>query len=134
MNPNPENPAADPLSPSPGNVPSRRGSPHIKVWLLPAEKAVIQKKAKGHSLSDSAYLRAVGMAMPIKSTLDQESILELARINGDLGRLGGLLKLWLTNQDHAMDRGRLESLLGSIEATQTLLARKADSLAAKPHA
>ena len=72
--------------------------------------------------------------MPIKGTLDQESILELARINGDLGRLGGLLKLWLTHQDRAMERERLESLLGQIEATQNLLARKADSLAAKPHA
>ena len=72
--------------------PTRRASPHIKVWVLPSEKAAIQAKAAAHTLSDSAYLRALGLDMPLRSTLDQEAILELAKINGDLGRLGGLLE------------------------------------------
>jgi hypothetical protein len=36
--------------------------------------------------------------MPIKSILDQNSIADLAKVNADQGRLGGLLKLWLTNR------------------------------------
>ena len=116
-----------PLSPSP----TRRASPHIKVWLLPSEKSAIQAKASAHTLSDSAYLRALGLDMPIRSTLDQEAILELAKINGDLGRLGGLLKMWLTNRDRAMHEDRITALVASLEETQALLLERVEGLAAK---
>ena len=45
---------------------------------------------------------------------------ELARINGDLGRLGGLLKLWLTNDERTAQFGEatLRAVLARIEATQ----------------
>ena len=45
---------------------------------------------------------------------------ELARINGDLGRLGGLLKLWLTNDARTAEFGEatIRALLSKIEATQ----------------
>lgn len=109
----------------------RSGENRITVWLLPEEKALIQRKAKAHDLKDSAYLRTLGLNLPIKSTVDQAAVLELARVNGDLGRLGGLLKRWLTNQDRAMDLERLESLLDKIEATQEQLARTADTLLGK---
>jgi len=33
--------------------------------------------------------------------MDCELIREMARVNGDLGRSGGLLKLWLTYDEHA---------------------------------
>ncbi len=82
-------------------------------------------------MSDSAYLRALGLDMPVKSTLDQEAILELARINGDLGRLGGLLKMWLTNQDRAVNETRIMTLMASLEETQSLLLEKVECLAAK---
>ena len=82
-------------------------------------------------MSDSAYLRALGLDMPVKSTLDQEAILELAKINGDLGRLGGLLKMWLTNQDRAINETRLTALMAGLEETQALLLEKVERLAAK---
>ena len=47
--------------------------------------------------STSAYLRKVGLGYEVKSVLDFERVAELAKVNGDLGRLGGLLKLWLSN-------------------------------------
>jgi hypothetical protein len=111
--------------------PTRRASPHIKVWVLPGEKAAIQAKASAHTLSDSAYLRALGLDVPIRSTLDQEAILELAKINGDLDRLGGLLKMWLVNRDRASNEERITALVASLEATQALLLQKVESLAAK---
>ena len=83
-------------------------------------------------MSDSAYLRALGLDFPVKSTLDQEAIMELAKVNGDLGRLGGLLKLWLTNQDRAINEDRVRLLMGQLERTQALLLTKVESLAAKP--
>ena len=122
--------------PTPAPVATGTGTrckgPRISVWLLPDEKAAIQNRAKAHSMSDSAYLRALGLDFPVKSTLDQEAILELAKINGDLGRLGGLLKMWLTNQDRAINEERVKSLLGQLERTQALLLSKVESLAAKP--
>lgn len=111
--------------------PTRRASPHIKVWVLPSEKAAIQAKASAHTLSDSAYLRALGLDMPVRSTLDQEAILELAKINGDLGRLGGLLKMWLTNRDRAVNEERITDLVATLEETQAHLLRKVESLSAK---
>ena len=117
-------------SPSPPTLTRRKG-PRITVWLLPSEKAAIQAKAAAHTMSDSAYLRALGLDMPVKSTLDQEAILELAKINGDLGRLGGLLKMWLTNQDRAINETRVTALMASLEETQSLLLEKVERLAAK---
>ena len=82
-------------------------------------------------MSDSGYLRALGLNMPIKSTLDQEAILELAKINGDLGHLGGLLKMWLSNEDRAINETRITALVASLEQTQGLLLEKVERLAAK---
>lgn len=52
--------------------------------------------------------------------LDHQRVDELARINGDLGRLGELLKLWL--QDDArtavLDEATLRAALAKIDATQ----------------
>ena len=60
------------------------------------EKDAIVAKADAHSLSASSYLRRLGLAMPVESTIDQRAILDLAKINADLGRFGGLIKMWLT--------------------------------------
>lgn len=49
-------------------------------------------------LSQSAYLRAVGLNTPIRSVVDLKSVSDLAKVNGDLGRVAGLLKLWLAEK------------------------------------
>jgi hypothetical protein len=67
----------------------------MKVFVTDAERARIEERAKIAGLSISAYLRAAGLNQPIRSVLDHETVCELAKINGDQGRLGGLLKLWL---------------------------------------
>ncbi len=76
---------------------TRKGSTPIKVWCLPEEKASIEENARKAGMSVSMYLRNVGMGYRIKGVIDAELVLKLAKINGDQGRLGGLLKLWLTN-------------------------------------
>ena len=77
--------------------PPRRDSTPIYVWVTPQEKAGIREMARTTGNSTSAYLRKVGLGYQVKSVLDFERVAELAKINGDLGRLGGLLKLWLSN-------------------------------------
>jgi len=65
--------------------------------VLPDEEAAIKKMAASTGLSVAAYLRNISLGYQVRSILDNKRVEELARINGDLGRLGGLLKLWLTN-------------------------------------
>lgn len=78
---------------------TRKASTPIKVWCLPEEKAAIETNAQRAGMSMSMYLRNVGIGYQIKGTIDQDLVLKLAKINGDQGRLGGLLKLWLTNSE-----------------------------------
>lgn len=49
-------------------------------------------------MSESAFLRALGLNQPIRSVVDLEAVDDLAKINGDLGRVAGLLKLWLAEK------------------------------------
>ena len=76
---------------------TRKGNPPIKVYCLPEEKAQIEANANAAGMSLSSYLLAVGQGYKIQGVVDFEQVKELAKINGDLGRLGGLLKLWLTD-------------------------------------
>jgi hypothetical protein len=100
--------------------PTRKGSTPIVVRVTPDEKSAIESFAKQTGSSTSAYLRLLGLGYMPKSIVDNEKVLELARINGDLGRLGGLLKLWLTNDVRTAQFGEstIRATLARIEATQ----------------
>lgn len=76
---------------------TRKGCSPIKVYCLPEERAEIEAMANASGHSASTYLRLVGMGYRIQGVIDAAQVREMARVNGDLGRLGGLLKLWLTN-------------------------------------
>lgn len=68
---------------------------HCWVMMSAGERARIEERARAAGLSVSAYLRASGLSHPITSVLDYDAVRELAKLNGDQGRLGALLKLWL---------------------------------------
>ncbi len=93
---------------------------HLRVPVFPDEQEAIQRQAKQAGMSVARYLREVGQGYRIQGIVDYEQVRELARINGDLGRLGGLLKLWLTNDERTAQFGEatLRAVLGRIEATQ----------------
>jgi hypothetical protein len=109
--------------------PTRKGSAPIKVWCLPEERRGIDAGVGAAGLSLSTYLRNVGIGYEIRSTLDQPRIIELAKINADQGRLGGLLKLWLTNDeklaghDSEHMRAMIYRVLERIQDTQAVLPR-----------
>jgi hypothetical protein len=71
-------------------------------------------------MSVSAYLLNVGLGYQVRGILDNKRVEELARINGDLGRLGGLLKLWLSDDVRTRQFGgaTLLAVLSKIESTQ----------------
>ena len=76
---------------------TRKDNAPIKVYCLAEERAEIEAMARQTGYSASSYLRLVGQGYRATSILDFEHVQELAKVNGDLGRLGGLLKLWLTD-------------------------------------
>lgn len=81
------------------NAATRKSGRHLRVPVLPEEEEAIKAKAKHASLSVAAYLRNVRMGYTMHGVIDAELVRQLAKINGDQGRLGGLLKLWLTNSE-----------------------------------
>lgn len=98
----------------------RRSLPPIKVWVTLEERAEIEIRAAQTGLSVSAYMRAAGLNHPVRSVLDLKSVADLVRVNGDLGRVAGLLKLWLAEK-----RGQgaspvdVEALMKELWALQT---------------
>ncbi|CAI9911324.1 conjugal transfer transcriptional regulator TraJ [Pseudomonas aeruginosa] len=100
---------------------------HLRVPVLPEEKALIEKQAKAAGRSVAAYLRALGMGYEVGSILDACMVGDLVKINADQGRLGGLLKMWLTNDERfagfeeAQMRRTIGVVLSKIEETQQAL-------------
>ncbi|HCT7905866.1 plasmid mobilization protein [Pseudomonas aeruginosa] len=76
----------------------RRQVPPIKVWVTDDEKGELVRRADAAGLSCAAFLRAIGLNQPIGSRADLEAVRELVKLNGDLGRVAGLLKLWLAER------------------------------------
>lgn len=99
---------------------NRKDSQPIKVYCFPEERETIEQQARSTGLSKSSYLLRVGMGYPIRSIVDNHQVEELVKINGDLGRLGGLLKLWLSNGKPApgIDARILRETLKKIDRTQ----------------
>jgi hypothetical protein len=102
------------------NKATRKGSPPIKVYCLPEERRQIQANAAATGLSLSTFLLNVGIGYQVRGIVDNKQVEELARINGDLGRLGGLLKLWLTDDARLASVGEatIRAVLARIESTQ----------------
>lgn len=69
------------------------------MWVTDEEKATITERAEEAGMSRSGYLRALGLNTPIRSVVDLKAVADLCRINGDLGRVAGLLKLWLLEKN-----------------------------------
>ncbi|GGC10267.1 conjugal transfer transcriptional regulator TraJ [Pseudoduganella buxea] len=93
---------------------------HLRVPVLPQEAEQIASNARAANLPIAVFLRNVGQGYQARSILDNRRVEELARINGDLGRLGGLLKLWLTNdvRTAAFSEATIRALLSKIASTQ----------------
>lgn len=109
---------------------TRKNSPPIKVYCLPEERALIESLSAQAGLSTSTYLREVGQGYRIQGVTDVEQVRELVRVNGDLGRLGGLLKLWLSNDAKVAHVGAntILAVLNRIEATQDQMSSLMESI------
>lgn len=72
----------------------------------------------------STYLLNIGLGYQIRGIVDNNEVEKLAKVNGDLGRLGGLLKLWLTNDERtaSFSEATIRAVLSRILDTQDLMA------------
>lgn len=105
---------------------SRQRIQRLRVLVLPEEAETIKAYAANCALSVSTYLRRVGLAYQPKSVLDYRAVVELSKVNADQGRLGGLLKMWLSNDerfgvDDIALRNNLNRLLGDLMVNQQVL-------------
>ena len=69
----------------------------MKAYVSEEEYAMITEEARMCGLSVSQFVKAVCLGFEVRSREDQHARVELRRVHADLGRLGGLLKMWLTN-------------------------------------
>lgn len=99
---------------------TRKHGKHIRVPVHPDEEAIIKANAEASGLSTASFIRKVAMGFQVESIVDIKQVLELSRVNGDLGRLGGLLKLWLANDPRTenFSPSLIKILLSKIESTQ----------------
>ena len=106
----------------------------ISVWCNIEEKAKLQQKAKMCGLPTGVFLRNLALEYPLKSMVDQYAIEQLLKAKADLGRLGGLFKLWLTkNEDIRAGLGSrsfesIDELVDEIESKQNELIEIAKKL------
>ena len=68
----------------------------IPIRVSEFELNTLKNKAKSYGVNTSMYLRNLGVNYPVKSIVNREDVLALIKTNGDLGKLGGLFKLWLS--------------------------------------
>lgn len=107
--------------------PTRKNGRHLRVPVLPDEEDKIKDHAKLAGLSVASYLRNLALGYEAKSIIDLQSVDSLAKVNADLGRLGGLLKLWLTDDAKIMAFGHpkaeeiIRAVLHQIENNQERL-------------
>lgn len=98
LNPKKKTKKGQPMSDS-ETKPSRKYARRLRVPVHPDEEQIIKDNAAKAGLPTAVYLRRLALGYEIRSVIDKQHIIELAKINADLGRLGGLLKLWLSNDE-----------------------------------
>lgn len=83
------------------------------IRLTEDEHKLISESANNHGLTVSHYLRNLGLNYPIKSITDAKVASDFLKAAGDLGRLGGLFKLWISKQEK-----RTDARLGNCDADE----------------
>lgn len=102
----------------------------IGVKCTPNEYQMISEKATFCAVKNATYLRNLALNYPVNSKVDQLAYLEIVKCRADLGRLGGLFKMWLSNKERRAGLNEIDvrSLYKEIEEKQEKLLEIADRL------
>ncbi|EBN2322404.1 conjugal transfer protein TraJ [Salmonella enterica] len=102
---------------------------HIKVWVNNDEKAELADRAAQAGLSLSAYMKVAALNAPIRARSDLLAVTDLVRVNGDLGRVAGLLKLWLAEKRGQSARSMdIEKVMIEFRALQASIREKMSAI------
>lgn len=74
----------------------------IKSYCTAEERELIEQSAMQAGLSLSEFLRRIALGKTVSSRTDKAAVKELSRLNADLGRAGGLLKMLLKNRERLL--------------------------------
>lgn len=70
----------------------------VRIRCSDEQRTEILERAELVGLSPSQYLLKIGLGYEPASRVDHKAVVKLLQTAGDLGRIGGLLKLWLTDR------------------------------------
>lgn len=93
----------------------------VKIRLQKDELERIKEMSKKIGLSHNELIRRLILQRnPIDTPADYSTMKALLKVNGDMGRMGGLLKLWLSDDSRVsyINVAVLYALLGRIESTR----------------
>ena len=90
----------------------------LQAYLTPEEYDQVKASAEQAGLSLSTFVKRVCLGTQPRSRFDQEAVLALLKANADLGRLGGLFKMALTEGHCREFAFEFRQALRKIEAGQ----------------
>jgi len=106
----------------------------VQVRVSDEELELISANAAGAKLTNAEFLRRLGQGHTPKSKVDLSLVRDLCAVAGDLGRLGGLLKLWLAEKrsgtlpQHEILAKDIDSLWRDLQTTYGELKAKVEAL------
>ena len=98
----------------------------ITVYLEPEEYSRIQESAQRAGLSLSTFCKRVCIGTPVPGLEHRQAVKDILKANADLGRLGGLLKLAMSEGG---DKITLPRILREIDMGQKELKAAARKIA-----
>ena len=106
---------------------NRKRKKHIMVRVSIDEWESISAVASQCDMSVPSFLRCLGLGYQPTSTIDHQAVVELANLHGDIGRVGGLLKLWLSNEERVGFANHLNipDIIAQLKETQKVISTRA---------
>ena len=115
-----------------GTETRERSGKRYNVRTTLAEETALEGIASACSLSVPALMRRAALGHQVTSTVDFQAITELSRLRGDLGRVGGLLKLWLSEDGKwpapGVQQTDVRGLVDQLQALQSELRARIEAL------
>lgn len=95
----------------------------LSVYCTREEKKAIESRAKQAGMSVSQYLKQVSLGIQPRSVVDSEEMGKAMKAAADLGRLGGLLKWWLSGSAPVLKTAWGKEVRVGPDVIRSLLAR-----------
>jgi hypothetical protein len=100
----------------------------ITTYLTDEEYQCMTQAAAQAGLSISKYVKRVCLGHTVTSTVDYQAVLALTKANADLGRLGGLFKMSLSEGSAGNSSPDIRSILKDIETSKEHMVRRFNAL------